>query len=89
MRGPLVFKGYWNLEKDTEYTFRGGWDHTGDVGRFDSDGYLWYVKRKAEFVGGRNARYKKPRSVQFVSSLPKNEAGFINREKVKAIYGVK
>ncbi|MGQ9654140.1 MAG: AMP-binding protein [Thermodesulfobacteriota bacterium] len=48
VRGPLVFKGYWGLEKETAYTFRGGWHHTGDVGRFDEQGYLWYVKRKAE-----------------------------------------
>jgi len=48
VRGPLVFKGYWNREEDNEYTFRNGWHHTGDMGRFDEEGYLWYVKRKAE-----------------------------------------
>ena len=32
----------------TAYTFRNGWHHTGDVGRFDADGYLHYVKRKPE-----------------------------------------
>jgi acyl-CoA synthetase (AMP-forming)/AMP-acid ligase II len=48
VRGPMVFKGYWNLPKETENTFREGWHHTGDQGRFDEDGFLWYAGRKAE-----------------------------------------
>ncbi|MBW1815605.1 MAG: AMP-binding protein [Deltaproteobacteria bacterium] len=48
VRSPAVFLGYWGLDEDNAYTFRNGWHHTGDVGRFDEDGYLWYVKRKAE-----------------------------------------
>ncbi len=48
MKGPLIFKGYWNLAKDTAYTFREGWHHTGDLGRFDEDGFLWFSGRKAE-----------------------------------------
>jgi long-chain acyl-CoA synthetase len=48
VKGPIVFKGYWNLPEDTAYCFRGGWHHTGDMGRFDADGYLWFEGRKAE-----------------------------------------
>jgi acyl-CoA synthetase (AMP-forming)/AMP-acid ligase II len=48
VRGPMVFQGYFRLDEVTAYTFRHGWHHTGDVGRFDEDGYLYYVKRKAE-----------------------------------------
>jgi len=48
VHGPAVFKGYWNLEKDTDYAFRDGWHHTGDRGRFDANGYLWYMGRKPE-----------------------------------------
>ena len=48
VKGPMVFKGYWNLPEDNARTFRGGWHHTGDLGRFDADGFLWYEGRKAE-----------------------------------------
>lgn len=45
VRGPTVFKGYWQCEADTIFTFRNGWHHTGDQGAFDADGYLWYKGR--------------------------------------------
>ena len=48
MKGPMVFKGYWNLPEENEYTFREGWHHTGDTGRFDEEGFLFYAGRKAE-----------------------------------------
>jgi acyl-CoA synthetase (AMP-forming)/AMP-acid ligase II len=48
VKGPMVFKGYWNLSEDTSYAFRAGRHHTGDLGRFDEDGFLWYAGRKAE-----------------------------------------
>jgi long-chain acyl-CoA synthetase len=48
VRGPLVFQGYFGQPDVTDYTFRNGWHHTGDVGRFDGDGYLHYVRRKPE-----------------------------------------
>ncbi len=45
VRGPMVFSGYWGCDEDNAFTFRGGWHHTGDMGRFDADGYLWYAGR--------------------------------------------
>ena len=48
MKGPMVFKGYWNLPDDNAHTFRDGWHHTGDLGRFDEQGFLWYAGRRAE-----------------------------------------
>ena len=149
VRGPMVFRGYWDLPRDNEYTFRDGWHHTGDIGRFDEDGYLWYEGRKTEkelikpggenvypaevekvvlehplieetsvigvpdkqwgeaikaicvlkerksieatelidFVAARIARYKKPKHVVFVSNLPKNDDGSIDRQKIKELYG--
>ncbi len=44
VRGPLVFQGYFGQPEVTAYTFRNGWHHTGDVGRFDADVSLSYVK---------------------------------------------
>ena len=48
VKGPMVFNEYINLPEDTAHALRGGWQHTGDLGRFDQDGYLWYEGRKAE-----------------------------------------
>jgi acyl-CoA synthetase (AMP-forming)/AMP-acid ligase II len=48
VRGPLVFKGYWNQDELNQKTFRNNWHHTGDLAKFDEDGYLWFAGRKPE-----------------------------------------
>lgn len=150
VQGPLVFLGFWNQDAYNRLTFRNGWHHTGDLGKLDADGNLWFAGRKpekelikpggenvypaeveqailehpaidsvsvigvpdpkfgegikaicvlkpgeqlladdlVEFVACRIARYKKPRYVQFVESLPRTGAGNIDRVQVKASYGV-
>ena len=58
VRGENIFLEYWDMPEATAYAQRNGWHHTGDIGRFDDQGYLWYVKRKAEKelikTGGEN-----------------------------------
>jgi long-chain acyl-CoA synthetase len=49
-RAPGVMLGYWNAPETTAETLRGGWLHTGDIGRLDEDGYLWVVDRKKDLI---------------------------------------
>lgn len=48
VRGPLVFHGFWRQTAYNERIFRNGWHHTGDLGRVDATGALWFKGRKPE-----------------------------------------
>jgi long-chain acyl-CoA synthetase len=52
----LTMRGYWNRPKETAETLRDGWLHTGDMGEFDTDGFLYVVDRKKDMIlsGGLN-----------------------------------
>lgn len=56
VRGPKVSPGYWRDPELTAVSHRNGWFHTGDIGRFDDDGYLYVVDRKKDMIrsGGEN-----------------------------------
>jgi long-chain acyl-CoA synthetase len=144
VQGPNVMRGYYRDPAETARAIRGGWLHTGDMGRLDADDYLYIVERKKDLIirGGLNiypreveevlyafpkaaeaaavgmpdplmgeevlafvvlkpgetaaadeviafcatrlARYKCPRQVRFVDSLPKSPIGKILRKELRA-----
>ncbi|MDA8235271.1 MAG: long-chain-fatty-acid--CoA ligase [Clostridia bacterium] len=65
VKGPGVFKGYWEMPEATAAAFNDQWFHTGDLGRSDQDGYLYIVDRKKDLLicGGYNIY---PREVEEV-----------------------
>jgi long-chain acyl-CoA synthetase len=56
IKGPNVFKGYWNRPEETAKAFVDGFFLTGDVGYMDEDGYFFLVDRKKDMIisGGFN-----------------------------------
>ncbi|MCP1472358.1 acyl-CoA synthetase (AMP-forming)/AMP-acid ligase II [Sphingobium sp. OAS761] len=56
LRGPIMMHGYWNNSNATIETLRDGWLRTGDMGKFDDDGYVYLVDRKKDMIvsGGEN-----------------------------------
>jgi len=145
VRGPMVFSGYWKQKVNKQIKSVLAWHHTGDIGRIDNDGYLWFGGRKREknliktggenvypkevedvilahpsieevvvfgvldeqwgesikavcvrkkgttiskkelinFVSDRIAGFKKPRYVAFVHSIPRDQEGIVDLDRVK------
>ncbi|MDM7994872.1 MAG: AMP-binding protein [Acidobacteriota bacterium] len=56
IRGPNIMKGYFAQPEETALALRNGWLHSGDVGRFDEEGYLYIVDRIKDIIitGGEN-----------------------------------
>lgn len=56
LKGPGLFKGYWQMPEATSAAFTDGWFHTGDLARKDEEGYIFIVDRKKDLIicGGYN-----------------------------------
>jgi crotonobetaine/carnitine-CoA ligase len=52
-RPNIMFEGYWNRPADTLKIMRNMWLHSGDIGRMDDAGYLYFVDRKKDYLRRR------------------------------------
>ena len=66
-RSPQAMLGYYRDDAKTAEAFRGGWFHSGDLGRFDEDGYLYVVDRKKDMIktGGENVSSREVEEILF------------------------
>ncbi len=146
VKSKRVMLGYWRKPEDTKNVLVDGWLHTGDMGYYDDQGYLYIADRKKDMIvsGGENifpreveevlyqhpavleaavigipdsywvesahavvalkqgmevsdrelidfckqrlARYKAPKSVEFLNALPKNPSGKIMKRELREKY---
>ncbi len=69
-RGPHVFQGYFNKPEESEASFgndtNGGerWFKTGDIGHFDSDGFLFITDRKKDLIKTSGGKYVAPQMIE-------------------------
>lgn len=85
LRGPNIFKGYLNAAEQTAQVLQDGWLKTGDIGRFDEDGFLFIEGRLSRFskIGGEMVPHETIEQ-QIIAALTTEE----HSERFIAIMGV-
>lgn len=69
IKGELVMKGYWRNDDATSGALKDGWLHTGDIGRFDEEGYLEITDRKKDIIVNDKGDNISPQRVEGLLAL--------------------
>lgn len=64
VKGTNVMKGYYNEPEATAAVFDGEWFKTGDFGRIDEDGFLFYVGREKNLIVTSNGKNVSPEEIE-------------------------
>jgi long-chain acyl-CoA synthetase len=64
VRGPSIFKQYWNKPKETQDAFVDGWFKTGDIGNLDAEGFLSITDRKKDLIKTSGGKFIAPQPIE-------------------------